>query len=211
MIVPPELPANVDDVSPNVTITVELQENSAPVLKFSSTAAGGGTLPDSYSQQIQVSLADADDWHNGTVNQEQKTALYAPAADGGAYDWRIRKVASGKIFDYQNSTVPVTVVVDDTAPAALVSFSATNGTGQFTANFGTTNDSHLATVAIYRVPAGGTLNRVTHISGRFAVPPGISYALPITSTAGNFDIYAKPFNRSNISGPIAGPDGATVS
>ncbi|MCC2608396.1 phage tail protein [Neorhizobium petrolearium] len=211
VIVPPELPSNVDDVALNVTATVELQENSAPVLKFAWTAAGGADLPDSYSQQVQVSAADLDDWHDATVNQDQNTAIYAAVADGGAYDWQIRNIASGKTFDWQESTAPVTVVVDPTPPQALVAFSASDGTGQFTANFGTTNDEHLATVAIYRVPAGGAPDEGTHQVGRYAVAPGISYALPILSTAGNFDIYARPFNRSNISGPLSGPDGATVS
>ncbi|TWG90311.1 putative tail protein [Mesorhizobium sp. J18] len=211
VIVPPDLPANVDDVTLVVLVTVEIQENSAPVLKFSWTAAGGATLPDSYAQQVEVSAADADEWNPATVNQDQNTAIFAAVADGGSYDWRIRNVASGKTFDWQNSTAPVTVVVDDTPPAALLSFSAGDGTGQFTANFGTTNDAHLATVAIYKTAPGATLNRATNLIGRYAVAPGISYALPIASGSGAFDIYAEPFNRSDIAGPLAGPDQATVS
>jgi hypothetical protein len=92
-----------------------------------------------------------------------------------------------------------------------VSFSASDGTGQFVANFSTTNDSHLASVAIYKVASGGTLNRAANLVGRYAVAPGISYALPLSSVAGTFDIYAEPFNRSSIAGPLAGPDSATVS
>lgn len=209
--IPPVLTSNVDEVTLDVTAAVELLENSAPVLKFSWVAAGAGTLPDSYSQQVQVSAADADDWHDATVNQENDTALFSPVADGGAYDWQIRNIASGKTFDWQVSTSPVTVVVDSTAPAALVAFSASDGTGQFVANFSTANDSHLATVAIYKVSSGGTLDRETDLVGRYAVAPGISYALPLTSGTGTFDIYAEPFNRSSIAGPLAGPDAATVS
>jgi len=209
--VPPELPSYVDDVTLNVTVTVELQNNSAPYLKFSWVPAGAGTLPDSYSQQVQVSAADADDWHDATVNQEANTAQFPAVADGGSYDWRIRNIASGKTFDWQQSTSPVTVVVDATAPLALLSFSAGDGTGQFVANFGTANDSHLATVAIYKTASGGTLNRTTDLVGRYAVAPGVSYALPLTSATGTFDIRAEPFNRSNIAGPLSGPDSATVS
>jgi hypothetical protein len=210
-VIPPSLPSNVDDVTLDVTVTVELLDNSAPVLKFTWAAAGSATLPDSYSQQIQVSPADADDWHDATVNQEADTAQYGPVADGQAYDWRIRNIANGNQFDWQNSTGPVTVTVDDTAPQALDAFSAGDGTGQFIANFSTENDSHLATVAIYKLASGGTLDRATDLVGRYAVAPGISYALPLTSDAGDFDIYAEPFNISNVAGPLAGPDEATVS
>ncbi|MGB3898198.1 MAG: hypothetical protein WA973_06555 [Mesorhizobium sp.] len=209
--IPPVLASNVNEVTLSVTVTVELLENSAPVLKFSWLAAGAGVLPDSYSQQVQVSPADADEWSDASVNQEDNTAQFSPVADGGSYDWRIRNIASGKTFDWQNSTSPVTVTVDATAPQGLLSFSASDGAGQFVANFGTANDSHLATVAIYKVPTAGTLNRVTHLVGRYAVAPGISYALPLTSAAGTFDIYAEPYNRSNIAGPLAGPDEAVVS
>lgn len=211
VVVPLELPANVNDVSLDVIVTVELQNNSAPVLKFSWTAAGAASLPDSYGQEVEVSPTDAEDWSAANVNQDNNTAVFGPVADGGAYDWRIRNRSSGKTFDWQASTVPVTIVVDTVAPLSLLSFSATDGTGQFTANFGTRNDSHLATVAIYRVPAGGTLDAGAHEVGRYAVAPGIAYALPMTSGAGSFDIYARPFNISSIPGPLSGPDGATVS
>ncbi|MCA0025465.1 MULTISPECIES: hypothetical protein [unclassified Mesorhizobium] len=209
--IPPVLTSDVDDVTLDVTVTVELQDNSAPILKFSWGAAGAGTLPDSYSQQVQVSPAGADDWHDASVNQQEDTAQYGPVADGGSYDWQIRNVASGKTFDYQPSAVPVTVVVDATPPQPLMAFSASDGAGQFTANFSTKNDSHLATVAVYRTASGGTLNRTTDLMGRYAVAPGISYGLPITSSAGTFDIRAEPFNRSNIAGSLSGPDSATVS
>lgn len=210
-IIPPTLLSNVDDVALDVTVTVELQNNSAPILKFTWTASGSATLPDSYSQQVQVSPADANDWHDASVNQENGTAQYGPVADGESYDWQIRNIANGKQFDWQSSTSPVTITVDSTAPQALDAFSAGDGTGQFIANFSTLNDSHLATVAVYKTASGGTLNRTTDIVGRYAVAPGISYALPLTSDAGTFDIRAEPFNISNIAGPLSGPDSATVS
>jgi hypothetical protein len=210
--IPPVLPSNVDDVTLAVTVTVELLENSAPVLKFSWAAAGAGTLPDSYSQRVQVSAADADDWHDATVNQEQHTALYSPVADGGAYDWQIRNIAGGKTFDWQSSTAPVTVVIDTTAPLALDSPTASDGTGQFSAIFSTLNDSHLATVAIYKVASGGTLDRAADIvAPPYGVSLGLSYSLPIASVTGNFDIYMEPFNRSSIAGPLTGPFAVTVS
>ena len=211
VVVPPDLPSNVDDVLLDVTVTVEALNNSAPILKFSWVAAGGGDLPDSYAQQLEVSPADTDDWTSASVTQKDNTAKFGPVADGAAYDWRVRNIAGGKTFDWQYSTAPVTIVVDSTGPSSLLSFSASDGVGQFIANFGTRNDSHLATVAVYRVPVGGVLNPVTHLVGQYAVAPGISYALPLTSSVGSFDIYARPFNRSSIPGPLAGPDGAVVS
>lgn len=211
VVVPPELPANVDDVTLEVTAMVELQNNSAPILKFSWVAAGASVLPDSYAQEMEVSPADAEDWAAANVNQDDETAVFGPVADGGAYDWRIRNRAGGKTFDWQVSSSPVTVVVDTVAPLGLLSFSASDGAGQFTTNFGTRNDSHLATVAVYRVPTGGSLDPSVHEVGRYAVAPGISYALPMTSTAGSFDIYVRPFNISSIAGPLSGPDAATVS
>jgi hypothetical protein len=210
VVVPPSLPSNVDDVALDVTVSVSLQNNSAPILEVTWDAAGSATLPDSYTQQVQISVADADDWHDASVNGDNDTAKYGPVADGAAYDGRIRNIANGKKFDWQTFG-PVTVTVDPTAPAALLSFSADDGTGQFVANFGTSNDSHLATVAIYKTPSGDTLNRLTDFVGKYAVAPGISYALPLTSDPGTFDIYAEPLNVSSIAGPLSGPDSATVS
>lgn len=212
VVIPPNLPSNVNDITLIVTPVVELSENSAPVLKFSWVPAGAAVLPDSYSQQIQVSPADAEDWHDASVNQDLDNAQYGTIVDGGAYDWQIRNISSGKTFDWQKSVSPVTVIVDTTAPQALDAFSVGDGVGQFIANLGTKNDSHLATVAIYKVPSGETLDRAAHlVSQPFSVAPGISYALPITSAVGTFDIYAEPFNRSSIAGPLAGPDAAIVT
>ncbi len=105
----------------------------------------------------------------------------------------------------------VTSTVDSTPPVALLTYSASGAAGQFVVNFGTANDSHLATVAVYRVPAGGTLDKVAHLATRPAVSPGISYAIPVSSSAGSFDIYAEPQNRSGVAGPLAGPSTVTVT
>ncbi|MER8827239.1 hypothetical protein NKH73_14215 [Mesorhizobium sp. M0938] len=212
VIIPPVLPSDIEDVTLDVTPTVELAANSAPILKFAWVAAGAGVLPDSYTQELQVSAAGADDWFDASVNQDLDNAQYTAIVDGGAYDWRIRNKDGNTPFDWQNSTAPVTVVVDTTAPVALLTFSASDGTGQFSANFGTANDSHLATVAVYRVVSGGTLDRTTdRVAPPYAVAPGIGYVLPIVSAPGSFDIYAEPFNRSSIAGPLAGPAAAIVS
>lgn len=107
--------------------------------------------------------------------------------------------------------VNITSTVDNTPPDDLISFGAGNGAGQFTVSFGTENDPHLATVAIYRVPHAVVLNRATHLVSQPAVSPGISYMIPVTSTAGSWDIYAEPKNRSGIAGSLEGPVAVTVS
>ena len=211
VVVPPALPTNVQDVPLDVTVEVALLENSAPVLNISWVAADDGVLPDSYSQEVQIAYASVPAWHDASVNQVVNAAQYGPVSDGASYQGQIRNIANGKTFDWQPFG-PVTVVVDTTAPAALLSFSATDGAGQFTANFGTTNDEHLASVAIYKVASGGTLDReADRVAPPYAVAPGISYALPITSDPGSFDIYAEPLNRSSIAGPLSGPAAVTVS
>lgn len=212
IVVPVELPSYVNDIGLSVTVTVVVPTNSAPYLLFSWTGVGGATVPDSYSHNVEVSPADAAEWSAATVTQAADTAKFFAIADGAAYDWRIRNVASGKTFDWQYSTVPVTVVVDNVAPVGLTAFSASDGTGQFVANFGTTNDPHLYSVAIYKVPVGTAFNAAAHlVAPPFVVAPGIAYALPITSAAGAYNIYARPFNRSSKPGPLSGPDAATVS
>jgi hypothetical protein len=172
IVVPPELPSNVDDVLLDVTVTVELLNNSAPVLSFAWEAASG-VLPDSYAQQVEVSPAGTNQWSAAAVTQDTNTAKFAPVADGGAYDWRIRNIAAGKTQDWQNSTTPVTVHIDTTAPVALGSVSATGGLvqlGTVALTIVTKNDPHLRRVAIYRVPAGAALNKTTHLLARADVP-----------------------------------------
>lgn len=105
----------------------------------------------------------------------------------------------------------ITTTVDTTAPLALLSFSASDGEDQFTANFGTENDGHLATVAIYRVAAGDPISPRPAPEARPFVSRGISYAIPVTAPAGTWDIYVEPFNQSGIAGPLSGPETVTVT
>lgn len=176
--IPPELPSNVDDVLLDVTVTVGLLNNSAPILNFSWVADGAGVLPDSYSQQVEVSAADADEWSTASVNQDDNTAQFGPVADGGAYDWRIRNVASGKTFDWQYSSAPISVISDNITPKALTSFGqaiAGKHYGHAPLAFTTKSDDHLARIALYRVPTGGTLNKATHFVTRIGAAPGTSF------------------------------------
>lgn len=119
--------------------------------------------------------------------------------------------SNGKTGTYSASR-SVTSTVDSTPPIALLSFSGSGGVGQFTANFGTATDTHLVSVAIYRVASGSGLatTRPTP-AARPAVSPGISYAIPVSAFAGAWDIYAEPMNRSGIAGPVSGPASVTVT
>lgn len=111
-----------------------------------------------------------------------------------------------------SATEEVRSTIDATPPVALTTFSASDGTGEFITNFATMTDVHLSTVAIYKAPSGVPLDRTAHSVGpRYAVSPGIAYAIPGASAAGVFDIYAEPFNGSGVVGPLSGPDTATVT
>lgn len=100
--------------------------------------------------------------------------------------------------------------IDTVAPDDLLSFSASDGVGQFTVNFSAANDPHLSRVAIYKVPSGGSLVRATHEISRPFVAAG-NYNLPFSSGTGNFDIYVEPLNVSGIAGTLEGPDAVTVT
>jgi len=180
VVIPVDLPSNVDDIALDVTVTVEIQANSAPRLVFSWEPVGAVALPDSYSQLVEISPTGADEWVSANVNQDEDTATIGPVADGAAYDWRIRNVASGKTFDWQNSIVPVTVTVYPTPPIALTSFSLVGsaphlGNAQF--SIVTANDSNLRTVKIYRKATGVALNVGvdTPISPPLALAPLSTY------------------------------------
>ncbi|MDF1778727.1 MAG: hypothetical protein P1V13_22115 [Rhizobiaceae bacterium] len=210
VIVPPVLLSDVDDIALDVTPTVELLENSAPVLKF-TWEGDSVTLPDSYYHDVQVSDAGAATWFAASVNQDEDSAQYGPVADTAAYDWRIRNLANGKTFDWQESSSPVTVTVDLTEPEDLLTAGASSGTGQYTVAFSTENDAHLKSVAIYQVASGGTLVRGTDRVARPSVAPGVSYSIPISAAADDYDIYFEPMNISSVPGTLEGPFAVTVS
>lgn len=132
-------------------------------------------------------------------NDELLQIQAAHAVIGATGNWR------------PTTALELVATVDNVPPLALLTFSASDGTGQFVANFGTQTDAHVHTVAIYKVPGGGVLNRSAHLVAAPAVSPGIAYAIPVTSGSGAFDIYAEGKNISGIPGPLSGPDAATVS
>jgi|GEM_PF-711710 len=177
---------------------------------------------DSLLYQVRFRVHDpAGDWTTINVPPGQFFQRILGLVDGETYDVQARTIsATGQASkwvpnsggDEDDPTLSVTIVVDPTAPAALDAPTASDGTGQFNAIFETTNDTHLSTVAVYRVVSGGTLNRTTDIvAPPYGVSLGLYYSLPIASAAGVFDIYMEPFNRSGVAGPLAGPFAVTVS
>lgn len=186
-----------------VVIVDPIREDLTPQVRYRIKDAGGGTPGSWVTQEFPDAGPSAGlivmDTNPVTPDEELEVQAGFKATGGSSSDWRPEPPAE------------ITSTVDTTPPQALLTFSASGGAGQFTANFGTENDSHLSRVAIYKVPSGGTLNRATHEVSRPAVAPGVAYALPITSTAGTFDIYAEPLNVSGVPGPLSGPAPATVT
>ncbi len=85
--------------------------------------------------------------------------------------------ASGGTPSDWGPTTPeeVTSIVDTVAPMALSSFGATGGLGRASLTFTTASDSHLKNIAIYRVPAGVTLDKNVHSKITIAAAPGTTF------------------------------------
>ncbi len=169
--------------------------------------------PNTKSLQVELRGKKTSEsaWQSIPVATNAVTADSFLLDDGAQYEFQARhRAASGRLGTWTPS-VEIVAVADTVAPAALLSFSATGGTGQVAVGFGSTNDAHLSRVAIYLAPAGTPLNRTTHLSTRPAVAPGISYSVPVTAAVGTYDVYAEPLNPSGIAGPLAGPVSATVT
>jgi hypothetical protein len=172
-----------------------------PVVRYRLAAVGGGA-PGGWIEQKFPNVTPA----SGLIVLNTN-----PVPNDKSVEVEVAFIGTDNTYGDWSVTRTVQTTVDTVAPQALLTFSASNGTGQFTVNFGTTNDSHLATVAIYRVTSGGTLNKATDLVANPAVSPGISYAVPVTSSAGSWKIYVEPLNRSGIPGPLAGPAAVTVT
>lgn len=169
--VPPALPSSVDDVTLDVTVTADALANSAPVLQFSWDAAFG-TLPDSYAQELQISITGLGDWVDVVVNQDDRTATFGPVADGAAYDWRIRNIMGNRKGDWQPSGSPVTVTVDPASPGDLVGV-AVGGSllGAVDVAFTAPASENVKRVKVYR-NTNGTLNRATDLVESVPVSSG---------------------------------------
>lgn len=176
VLIPPALPNNIDDVALDVTVTVELLENSAPILSF-SWEGDSEDLPDDYGQEVEVSVAELDEWRPALVNQDLNTAEYGPVGDAVAYDWRIRNVTAGKKFDWQYSVSPVTVLADPVAPGLVTGLGIVVTGGVATVSFTTPNDpsTRLRSYRVFRAPAADTYpTNAIDVSGQRNVSPNQS-------------------------------------
>jgi hypothetical protein len=210
---PPELLVDLEDVELDVTPTVELLSNSSPIIKFSWDAVMGETLPDSWSQRLQVSVADEDEWFDATVNNEDQEATFGPVADGASYDWRIRNLVGGVKFEWQEGASPVTVTVDTTPPADIFDVSVTGGVGEIDASFRTSFVDPPSRVAVYmQTGTGGTLDPGADLLQTLNVGPGTTYNFTIDSlSAGTYTIWLRPFNVSSVGGTVSGPHEPVVT
>lgn len=206
-----------DDIADPTNVVLAIEQVSGTV----AIAVSFDALPrDSLLAQVRYRVSPSGDWTTLSVPAEQNHQNIVGVVDGETYDVQVRALTStGKSSKWtprngdeeDDPTLTITVIADTVAPQALLTVSATGGAGEFQVNFGTQNDAHLASVAVYRVASGGTLNRATDLSTRPAVAPGISYSIPVTSPAGSWDIYTEPMNRSSIAGPLVGPKAVTVT
>ncbi|EHK56894.1 DUF6950 family protein [Allomesorhizobium alhagi] len=193
---------NGSSVYIRVVILEPPEESVTPLVRYRVKDIGGGVAGTWIEQDFPDVEASAGLVTLNTNPVPADELLEAQAAV---------QASGGTVSNWSTPIVEILATVDATPPVALLSFTASDGTGQFVANFGTANDSHLSSVAIYRVASGGVLNRTTDLMATPAVSPGVSYAIPVVSTTGTFDIYAEPLNRSGIAGPLSGPDAAIVS
>ena len=177
------------------------RDDLTPVVRYRLAAVGGGQ-PGAWVEQQFPDVTAASGLLLLNTN---------PAPNDKSVEVEVAFIGSDNTYGDWSVTRTVVTTVDTVAPQGLLTYSASNGTGKFTVNFSTQNDIHLATVAIYRVSSGGTLNRATDLIANPAVSPGISYAIPVTSSAGSWKIYAEPMNRSGIAGPLSGPSTVAVS
>lgn len=193
--------SNGSSVYLRVTIDELTDDSTYPAVRYRVHDTGGGN-PGNWIEQ---------DFSDFTVADGLIALNTNPVPDDQLLDVQVASIGSKGSYSEWSASEQVTSTVDSTAPQELLIFSALGDAGKFVASFGTTNDSHLVKVAIYKVASGGTLDRATDLATEPAVAPGVSYSIPVTSGAGSFDIYVEPLNVSNIAGPLSGPESVTVS
>lgn len=179
-----------------------------------SVGVFGWDEPPSLSLQVEAQYKKVAEssWTMVPVAVDATSAKTSALDDGVQYEAQIRHVTStGRYSEWTSPSLKMTPVANPTPPNALVTPGASGGSGVFNATFGTSNDPNLARVAIYRVPSAGTLDKNVHLATKPAVAPGVSYAIPVTSTAGTYKIYMEPLNQSGIAGTLAGPFNVTVT
>jgi hypothetical protein len=178
------------------------REDVTPTFHYRIHDIGGGT-PGPWSSDQSFADVEPD---SGLLSMDTN------AVPGDqVLDYELAYIGANGSYGAWTATDQITTTVDTVAPIALLTFGASGGTGSFTANFGTENDAHLSYVAIYKVVHGATISPRPSPIAMPSVSKGISYAIPISSAAGNWDIYVEPFNGSSVPGPLSGPANVTVS
>ncbi len=200
-----DIPLVADFVA--IVIRKSVGSQMAPFARMSWTKNAAKSL----RVELRGKKTSETSWQPIPVSSGATTADSFLLDDGEEYEFQARHRSSSDRPGTWTPSVEIVAVADTVAPAALLSFSATGGTGQVAVGFGSTNDAHLSRVAIYLAPAGTPLSRTTHLATRPAVAPGISYSVPVTASVGVYDVYAEPLNPSGIAGPLAGPVSATVT
>ena len=146
-----------------------------------------------------------------TVDMDELQAYSALVADGTTYDVQWKTVTSSGSKGTEWSDIEtITVTANSTPPAALVSASATGGTGEAVMAWTTANDPNQRAVEIRR---GTTTTRgdATLISTIITPANTAGGATDSGLTAGTYYYWMTPINGSNVSGPDAGPYAATAS
>lgn len=144
------------------------------------------------------------------VNMTGLTAWSAVVTNGYSYSvsWRT-KTTAGKVSAW---TTPVAIIAktNPTAPAALLSASATGGAGQITTNYHTANDANQFAVAIYR-GATSTFGSATLTTTVYVLANVTSSSVETGVSAGTWYVWAVPQNNSGVSGTASGPFTVTVT
>ncbi|MCD1619114.1 hypothetical protein K7H20_13675 [Salipiger manganoxidans] len=146
-----------------------------------------------------------------TVDMDELQAYSALVADGTTYDVQWKTVTSSGSKGTEWSDIEtITVTANATPPAALVSASATGGTGESVLAWTTANDANQRAVEIRRGTTT-TLADATLISTVITPANTAGGATDDGLTAGTYYYWMTPINGSIVRGPDAGPYAATVT
>lgn len=145
-------------------------ETLIPVISWRVKDAGGG-VPGAYVQSDHPGLTPS----GGLILVDTG----AVPADNTLQVRAAYRETNGTLGEFTTPLIDVVTSIDTVAPVALTSFDITGGValalGHAPLSFTSTNDSHLHSIAIYRVPTGGTLVKNTHFVKRIAAMRGTTF------------------------------------
>ena len=146
-----------------------------------------------------------------TVDMDELQAYSALVADGTTYDVQWKTVTSSGSKGTEWSTIEtITVTANATPPAALVSASATGGTGEADLAWTAANDGNMRAVEIRRGLT--TTYADATLVGTVITPANANGTLTETGlAAGTVYYWLTPINGSGIPGTASGPITTTIS